>query len=87
MIGGLDQLLAPDQPKTQATRAIARITSQAETISCCPIEWAVAVLAEASPESAAEFIAWVTPTPPGVAERLLDVRRGATLEPGLVVRR
>ena len=32
----------------------------------------MAVLAEVEPESAAEFIAWVTPTPPGVAETLLE---------------
>jgi hypothetical protein len=30
-------------------------------------------LAEASPERAAEFIACVTPTPPGVAETLLEI--------------
>lgn len=29
-------------------------------------------------ESAAEFIAWVTPTPPGVAETLLETDTVAT---------
>lgn len=51
---------------------MAKIASQAEMISCWPIEYAVASLAEAEPESAAEFIAWVTPTPPGMAETLLE---------------
>ena len=33
----------------------------------------MAVAASVEPESATEFIAWVTPTPPGVAETVLEI--------------
>src|SRR5215218_10417751 len=53
------------------TSATANTMFQAVTASCCPSEYAVA--ASVTPASAATFVAWLTPTPPGVTETVLAI--------------
>ena len=58
----------PDQPKAHTTTAIPKTTFHAVTVSCWPTEYAVAVSVVVTFWSDATLMAWLMPTPPGVAE-------------------
>ena len=64
----------------KAKRMTAKTAFQAEVISCWVAEDAVAVEPLVWFLSAALFIAWVTPTPPGVRETLLEIELEAVTE-------
>ena len=53
---------------------------QAVMASCWPSEYAVAVAASVTPSSAATFVAWLTPTPPGVTETVLAIELPPTTD-------
>src|SRR5204862_1718182 len=60
--------LPPDQPNAHVTAAMPKRRFHAVATSCCATEYAVAVVASATPFSDATLKAWLTPTPPGVTE-------------------
>ena len=79
-VGVETSFFPPVNPNTQMSSTTAKRMFHAVVKSCCPTEYAVAVVESVTPFREATLKAWWTPTPPGVTETVLAIELPPTTD-------